>query len=857
MRGAGRSDTWDAGTAADRLVHLHVAAEAARTLQRLHQVRGASAKTHRRMARAAAVLIAAIGLVGSGPLVEAAGAATPSFLSPFPFGLANVGGRSNPTFADLDGDGDLDAFIGEDGGNTIYFENTGSSTAPAFAASSANPFGLADVGYRNSPAFADLDGDGDLDAFIGNYAGNTIYFENTGSSTAPAFAPSSANPFGLADVGSYSTPSFADLDGDGDLDAFIGELLGNTIYFENTGTSAAPDFAASSANPFGLADVGIRSSPTFADLDGDGDLDAFIGQGNGNIIYFENTGTSAAPAFAPSSADPFGLAAVGIRSSPAFADLDGDGDLDAFIGETNGNTFFFENTGSSTAPAFAASSANPFGLADVGSRSSPDFADLDGDGDLDAFIGNYDGNTIYFENTGSSTAPAFAASSANPFGLTDVGFDSRPTFADLDSDGDLDAFIGNYAGNTIYFENTGTSAAPAFAASSANPFGLAAVSVGNSPAFADLDGDGDLDAFIGEGGNTIYFENTGSSTAPAFAAASTNPFGLANVGFRTSPTFADLDGDGDLDAFIGEFFGNTFFFENTGSSTAPAFAPSSADPFGLAVVGAYNNPAFADLDGDGDLDAFIGESGGNTFFFENFGCGNGGLDAGEECDDGNTNDADGCNTLCQTPGGDSDNDGVANDIENAAPNGGDANGDGIPDSTQPNVGSLPGATDGTYQTIVTDESCPIENLTAVALDPSGWTLPFGALAFELPGCESTRVTIYYHGSDGLASPPFDYVKQGPNPPGAANDVTYTLSAGAPHMTVFGSADLGFDPAVGFAEFTLADNVAGDSTGDDNRIVDAGGGPGLRDAPAVAPALGVWGMLGSLLALLGLARRRLR
>jgi hypothetical protein len=854
------------------------------------------------MARAAAVLIAAIGLVGSGPLVEAAGAATPSFLSPFPFGLATVASFSNPTVADLDGDGDLDAFIGQTNGDTIYFENTGSSTAPAFAPSSANPFGLADVGGNSSPAFADLDGDGDIDAFIGNSGGNVIYFENTGTSAAPAFAAASANPFGLANVVGRSSPSFADLDGDGDLDAFIGISDGNTIYFENTGSSTAPAFAPSSANPFGLAAVASFSSPDFADLDGDGDLDAFIGQGNGNTIYFENTGSSTAPAFAPSSANPFGLADVGDFNSPAFADIDGDGDLDAFIGVLGGNTFFFENTGSSTAPAFAVSSANPFGLADVGRYSSPAFADLDGDGDLDAFIGHSGGNTIFFENTGSSTAPAFAVSSANPFGLADVGYNSTPAFADLDGDGDLDAFIGEGGGSIIYFENTGSSTAAAFAPSSANPFGLADVGIYSTPAFADLDGDGDLDAFIGKSnGNTIYFENTGSSTAPAFAASSANPFGLADVGPFSSPTFADLDGDGDLDAFIGEEFGNTIYFENTGTSAAPVFAPSSANPFGLADVGDFINPAFADLDGDGDLDAFIGEGGGHTFFFENFGCGNGGLDAGEECDDGNTsnndacvnacvaatcgdgfvcsdittcttgpaggaeecddgnaNDADGCNTLCQTPAGNTDNDGVPNDIENAAPNGGDANGDGIPDSMQPNVGSLPGATDGTYQTIVTDESCPIENLTAVALDPPGWTLPFGALAFELPGCESTRVTIYYHGSDGLASPPFDYVKQGPNPPGAANDVTYTLSAGAPHMTVFGSADLGFDPAVGFAAFTLADNVVGDSTGDDNRIVDPGG-PGLQNAPAPAPApaLGVWGMLGSLLALLGLARRRLR
>jgi cysteine-rich repeat protein len=843
--------------AGERLSAAAVLEEASQALVRLQRVRGGAQRTRRRVARAAVVMLAAAGLVAGASRAQPAHAATPNF-TPFPLGLTTVGNLSSPSFADLDGDGDLDAFIGKGNGNTIYFQNTGSSAAPAFAASSANPFGLADVGDISSPSFADLDGDGDLDAFIGERYGDTFYFANTGSSAAPAFAAVSANPFGLADVGLLSSPSFADLDGDGDLDAFIGETNGNTIYFENTGSSTAPAFAASSANPFGLADVGDYSSPAFADLDGDGDLDAFIGERFGDTIYFENTGSSTAPAFAASSANPFGLADVGDRSSPAFADLDGDGDLDAFIGERYGNTIYFANTGSSTAPAFAASSANPFGLADVGDLSSPSFADLDGDGDLDAFIGERYGNTIYFANTGSSTAPAFTGSSANPFGLADVGYFSSPSFADLDGDGDLDAFIGEYFGSTIYFENTGSSTAPAFTGSSANPFGLADVGNRSSPSFADLDGDGDLDAFIGERyGNTIYFANTGSSTAPAFAAASANPFGLADVGYYNSPTFADLDGDGDLDAFIGEQYGNTIYFENTGSSAAPAFAAASANPFGLADVGFSSSPSFADLDGDGDLDAFIGELYGNTFYFQNTGCGNGGVDAGEACDDGNATNGDGCETTCTlSPGADADNDGVTNAVENAGPNGGDGNGDGMPDSTQPNVGSLPGATDGTYQTLVTDAACPIENLAAQALNPAGWKLPLGALSFELPGCESTRVTIYYHGRDSLVSPPFQYVKQGPNPPGAANDVTYTLSAGAPHMLVMGSADLGFDPAVGFAAFTLSDNVVGDDTGDDNRIVDQGG-PGLKVTPAAVPVLGWPGLAAAVLGLLGFARRRLR
>jgi len=316
-----------------------------------------------------------------------------------------------------------------------------------------SPFGLTDVGFDSAPTFADLDSDGDLDAFLGEFLGTTQYFENTGTATSPAFAAASANPFGLTDVGFHSAPTFADLDSDGDLDAFIGEYYGTRQYFENTGTATSPAFAAASANPFGLTDLSSHSTPTFADLDGDGDLDAFIGDGGGNTQYFENTGTATSPAFAAASANPFGLTDVGQNSAPTFADLDSDGDLDALIGEFFGTTQYFENTGTATSPAFAAASANPFGLADVVQNSAPTFADLDSDGDLDAFIGERYGSTFYFENTGTATSPAFAAASANPFGLTDVGYTSAPTFADLDGDGDLDAFIGEGYGQTEYFEN--------------------------------------------------------------------------------------------------------------------------------------------------------------------------------------------------------------------------------------------------------------------------------------------------------------------------------------------------------------------------------------------------------------------
>ena len=44
------------------------------------------------------------------------------------------------------------------------------------------------------------------------------------------------------------------------------------------------------ANPWDGIDVGLNSVPTFADIDGDGDLDLIVGEENGNLNYYENTG---------------------------------------------------------------------------------------------------------------------------------------------------------------------------------------------------------------------------------------------------------------------------------------------------------------------------------------------------------------------------------------------------------------------------------------------------------------------------------------------------------------------------------------------------------------------------------------
>jgi hypothetical protein len=550
--------------------------------------------------------------------VERAGAANP-------FGGIDVGLDSTPTFADIDGDGDLDAFVGRHDGHLHYFQNIGSAIAPAFAAAVSNPFGLANVAsaFARTPSFADLDGDGDLDAFTGEDGGTLYYFENTGSATAPAYAAALTNPFGLTDIGNFNTPTFVDLDGDGDLDAIIGAEDGDVNYFENTGSASAPAFAAAVANPFGLANMGFFSNPTFADLDSDGDLDAIVGESDGTLNYFQNTGSASAPAFAAAVANPFDLTNVGSYSNPTFADLDSDGDLDAIVGEENGILNYFENTTPKTsAPDFVAQTgaANPFDGINVGIYNAPSFADLDSDGDLDAIVGAYDGNLYYFENIGSAVAPAFAAAVVNPFGLTDVGALSAPAFADLDGDGDLDAIVGKGDGTLVYFQNIGSAVAPAFAAAVVNPFGLTDVGDDAIPTFADLDGDGDLDVVVGERDGILrYFQNTGSSVAPSFAAEVLYPFGMHDVGADASPSFADADADGDLDAIVGAASGILFYFENTGSAAAPAFAIALHYPRGLANVGLYPAPRFADLDGDGDPDVIVGQWQGGIAYFKNTG----------------------------------------------------------------------------------------------------------------------------------------------------------------------------------------------------------------------------------------------
>ncbi len=499
-----------------------------------------------------------------------------------------------PTMVDLDGDGDLDAFAWQVYGSALFAENTGTTRTPAFASPSLQRFGLtAKGGYAWSPAFGDIDGDGDLDLFVGEYYGHTYFFRNTGDARNPAFAAPVTDPFGLTVVNWATEPVLGDIDGDGDLDVFLGGYR-QTFFFSNTGSAANPSFASPSLAPFGLSDSTIEE-PSLVDIDGDGDLDFVGGWSNLGPSLAKNTGSAISPAFAGGVQHAFPFPSFTFQEGIAFGDIDGDGDLDAFLRNDQGHLLWIPNTGSASSPSFPLQ--NPYGFP----WYVVSFADIDGDGDLDAF-----NNNRFSENQGSPSRAVFAP----PSWAIALPSNGRLDFIDFDGDGDLDAFTENQL-----FENTGTRTSPAFAA----PVTLFGSIGGEISAFGDLDGDGNVDVLVGQdSGDLLFLRNSGSAATLAFAPASSNPFGLTRVAGSAWPTFVDVDRDGDLDLFVGQTGQGTVFFKNTGTATSPAFGAPVLDPFGLhsEVVGGYIGPAstFVDIDGDGDLDAFVASDAEVVFF---------------------------------------------------------------------------------------------------------------------------------------------------------------------------------------------------------------------------------------------------
>ncbi len=404
---------------------------------------------------------------------------------------------------------------------------------------------------------------------------------------------------GLPSIANHNdTYVFVDIDNDGDKDAFH-----QNVFFENIGSAAKPSYEqrASHLNP--LANI-PAAKLEFVDIDADGDLDVFIGSVKGggffesNIQWYENIGSASDPQY--SQGDPFHLG--GLEATKAkkltFVDIDADGDFDVFLSEGR----FYENTGTENAPFFIQQDVSNFSaLISVMDQNSavPIFVDWDNDGDLDALYPQNKGeftDLIYLENTGNSAKGAIFQSSTVVTTFYGKSSDVAWQAVDIDNDLDDDLVIN---GITIFNRDS----------IGFDAFNLKRLQIPLGLSFANLDGDSDLDAFLVSQSSNKYkvrqFTNAGNMDF------SLNPVSWPGEHI-THPTlfatqFVDLDRDDDLDQIV-EIDDSWRFFENIGTAKNPAMEERTGDdnPFNSTLFEKnLSNTVFVDIDFDGDLDMFV------------------------------------------------------------------------------------------------------------------------------------------------------------------------------------------------------------------------------------------------------------
>lgn len=550
---------------------------------------------------------------------------------PFQGGL-NV---PRPQFADMDADGDQDMFIQEESGRVMKFENTGTPQDARFTWRT-NEYGGLDTGewYR----IVDLDQDGDMDVLTEERFSYIRFYRNEGTPSEPRFVvavdtllDATGTPI-FADR--QNIPHIVDIDCDGLLDLFIGRVTGTITHYESVGDDAdgVPRFRFVTDRWEDIEIVGENVSlhgantMNFADVDLDGDLDLFWGDFfEAGILLVRNLGSCGAPSL---RSEPINWplnnpVTTSGYNAPVLVDIDGDDDLDMVFGVLGGafnanattrdNFYLMEQKDG----VFDVATKRFLYDLDSGSESVVKFADLDDDGDLDMILGNKiepsnqkTSLMFVFRNVGSSTAPEFAYWETMDLIST---YHQNPAIADIDADGDLDFLIGKWNKEMALFRNDGSASAYSF--TEVDPVFQALTRGQNAaPALVDLDNDGDFDLVAGEAsGNLNYWVNNGTPQEPIYELVSDTWLDI-DTGRRSFPTFADLDGDGDQDMIIGTELEGLMLYVNNGTPEVFDFQEWGTLDVDTQATAA---PEFADIDGDGDLDLFIGGVSGGVMFFRN------------------------------------------------------------------------------------------------------------------------------------------------------------------------------------------------------------------------------------------------
>ena len=270
-------------------------------------------------------------------------------------------------------------------------------------------------------------------------------------------------------------------------------------------------------------------------------------------------------------------------------------------GPLHGYLYLMLNEGTTAAPKYAApakvqAAGKPV---DVYGRPSPNFADFDGDGDLDLLCGEFVDSFTYFENTGSRKAPKYAAGRKLTHQGKTLTMDLEmilPSAVDWDGDGDIDLIVGDEDGRVALVEHTGKVrdglpqfSPPVYFQQEADEVKFGALS---TPVGFDWDGDGDEDIICGNtAGHIAFIENLSGPKVerPRWAAPQLLEAGNQTLRIMAGPngsiqgpcerkwgyttqTVADWDHDGLPDLIVNSILGKVVWYRNIGTRRAPKLA---------------------------------------------------------------------------------------------------------------------------------------------------------------------------------------------------------------------------------------------------------------------------------------------
>jgi hypothetical protein len=326
---------------------------------------------------------------------------------------------------DVDGDSDLDAIFANHEQNKIYL-NDGSGvfadvTVTNFPANSYLSWGV---------ALGDVDGDGDLDAIFANTNQNELYL-NDGSGV---FSDASLTNL-PGDDDDTRDVALGDMDNDKDLDIVLANRFGRNRLYVNDGSGFFRDappasFSAGGGNTRGVA---------LGDVDGDKDLDIVFAVKDAQNRLHLNDGfgvfIDVTDTHLPSDRDN--------SRSIALGDVDGDNDLDiVFANRLDSQSRLYLNDSSGV---FTDATLTNLPIARDWSDGVA-LCDIDGDGDLDMVLANFNAQNRLYLNDGSgvfedATAAQLPVDSDSSLGIA---------LGDVDDDGDLDIMVANFNDNRLY-----------------------------------------------------------------------------------------------------------------------------------------------------------------------------------------------------------------------------------------------------------------------------------------------------------------------------------------------------------------------------------------------------------------------